>query len=157
MRRDQAILVEGILRDFPRINSDRVLREQWLEIMAVSPGGSFERVDGGSMHPVQERYFMAMDEPFLKKLQHVVKTLYESYSNLNKTEQRVVSLSYFDNLDNSSVGAEINANYRYVQRIKSSGLEKMRHACVSVFSEVEEWRDREYDELSKRLSLLSVT
>ena len=36
MRRDQAILVEGVLRDFPRINMDCVERRQWLEVLAVS-------------------------------------------------------------------------------------------------------------------------
>ena len=155
MRRDLAILVEGVLRDFPRINSDRVLREQWLEVMAVSPGGPSDRTDGGTFKPTQDRFLQAMDETFLKKLQRIVRILHDAYINLDETEKRVVALSCFDNMNNASVGVEINANYRYVQRLKASSFEKMRRACTEVIIDVEDWREREQIELSKQISLLS--
>ena len=155
MRRDHAVVIEGVLRDFPRINSDRVLREQWLEVMAVSPGGSTDRTDGGTFKPVQDRFMQAMDETFLKKLQRIVKTLYAAYASLENNERRVISLCCFEDMDIDSVSMKMDANYRYVQRKKSSGLIKMRHACMAVFPDVEDWREREQFELSKQLSLLS--
>ena len=154
MRRDQAILVEGVLRDFPRINLDRVERQQWLEAMAVSGSPSEVKVDGGKFTPVQERFIRAIDEKFLRQMERIVKIIYEAYCQLSESEQRVISLACFSDMPMVEVGAQIDATCRYASRVKASGFEKMRRACMDVIADVDEWREREHSELMRQVKLL---
>ncbi len=157
MRRDQSILVEGVLRDFPRINKDRLNWELWLEALAISPGSTGERVDGGEYTPLQDRFLRAMDGRYVKKLQRIVSVIYDDYKKLSEPERRVIALSCFDDVDLSGVSAELDITYRSVQRLKASAYEKMKSACMAVISDVDDWRTMEHNELKKQISLLRDT
>ena len=154
MRRDQAILVEGVLRDFPRINMDCVERRQWLEVLAVSAAPMGVRVDGGKFTPVQDRFIKAIDEKFLRQLERIVAVIHAAYSQLSEQEQRVIALACFSDMPMVEVGAQIDATCRYASRVKASGFEKMRRACMDVIADVDEWREREHSELMRQVKLL---
>ena len=155
MKRGEIMIVEGVIRDFPAINRDMQDRKYWLEIMAVSPGSNGEpRVDGGKSSPAQDRFIKALDERYYKKLQRIVDTVYSAYCDLTDPERRVISLACWEDMEISLIGAEIDASFRYVQRLKASALAKMKRACMDVISDVDDWREREHAELSKAIRLL---
>ena len=155
MNRGEIFLVEGVLRDFPAINRDMQDRKYWLEIIAVSPGSNGEpRVDGGNSTPAQERFLKAMDERYYKKLKRIVDTVYSAYCDLADAERRILSLFYFEELDITAIANEADYSYRYVQRVKASALYKMKRACMDIISDVDTWREREHNELSKAIRLL---
>jgi len=155
MKRGEILLVEGVIRDFPAINRDMQDRKYWLEIMSVSPGSNGEpRVDGGSSSPAQERFLKAMDERYFRKLQRIVDTFYPAYRELTPPESRVVALYYWDDMEIAEMTIELDFSYRYIQRLKAAALYKLKRACMDIISDVDAWREREHNELSKAIRLL---
>lgn len=155
MKRGEILLVEGVIKDFPAINRDMQDRKYWLEVMASSPGGSGEpRVDGNNSSPVQERFLKIMDERYYRKLQRIVDSFFPAFKDLKTAESRILALYYWEEMEISAICNELDFSYRYVQRQKSAALYKLKRVCMDLISDVDEWREREHNELSKAIRLL---
>ena len=155
MRKDHFLLVEGVMKDLPKIKKALYDRRQWLEVLAVCGCPSDVRVDGGNFVPVQERFAASFDESFLKKLERIVDVIYNAYAALSEKEQRIIGLCCFRQLSLSEACSEIDVSYGFAQRLKTRAFEKMVRPCIEVFSDVECWREYEQDEMELSVKLLS--
>ena len=84
----------------------------------------------------------------------LVVAFYSAYRELTPPERRVVALLYWDGMEIAEMTYELDYSYRYIQRLKAAALYKLKRACMDILSDVDAWREREHNELSKAIRLL---
>lgn len=141
MRRDEWLVVDGVLKDFPKINRDRILYEDYLRALAICGSSDIEAAPG--WHSVmfeQDRYINVTENKRLKKLQRIVNRIYEGFKVLPEAERRVISLWCFDRQEVDVIRKNLRISRRHAFRLKSSAYSKMLAYCADVHDDVKQWR-----------------
>lgn len=152
MRKDEWVIVDGVLRDFPAINRDKVRLEEYLQSLALSmPSGAEALTSGGVSMFEQDRYLGIVDNKRLKLLQRIVASVYGGFKSLPEIERRLISLWCFEDLQLEQVINNLHISRRQAFRIKSMAYHNMRDYCINAYEDVRRWRDSADEEIANCL------
>ena len=148
-------LVEGVLRDFPRMNTDLQAWREYAIPAAVSPSGEELgcHVGGGVKSYQQERYCSLLNGRNVRNLEKIVETIYSAYCSLPDMQRRVVALRYWRDCSFDDVAAEIPCVKRTAFRAKASALKALLRPCLEVINLIEDWRERERVAFEKLIAI----
>lgn len=144
MRRDVRLVVEGILRDYPRLCASMRERERYLEAlshnMAENGGGG----GGGRVSSEQERLMLAKErDAEFQALLAAVEGIGQSVMSLLRLRRLIIQQIYFLNHSISAVCRSLYISRTTAWREKSAALNDLKPRCLSLSLFVEEWRERE--------------
>lgn len=145
MRRDVRLVVEGILRDYPRLCASMRERERYLEAlshnMAENGGGGG---GGGSVSSEQERLMLSKErDAEFQALLAAVEGIGQSVMSLLRLRRLIIQQIYFLNRSISAVCRALYISRSTAWREKSAALNDLKPRCLSLSLFVEEWRERE--------------
>ena len=140
-------VVEGVLKDFPRLIVDKNNLSEFLVNSAafpVSASGSCSElgvaVHGGRKRFQQERFAEAPQQRFLHTLEHVVIVVSNGYAQLTQAEAAAVKLTCWDGMSLSSAAEQLECSERWIADLRKRAFTKMKGCCMEVLSDVEVWR-----------------
>nr|WP_314717522.1 hypothetical protein [uncultured Fretibacterium sp.] len=143
MRRATFAVVEGVLRDFPRICVALSEREHYLEALAQG-GGDSPRFEGGEKLSGPEALCdMKNGDVEYCELTAVTESVGGGLRDLPETLLQLVRMLYFENMSLLDAAMEADMSERNAWRKRKQALELLRDSCLKVHMVVERWRDRE--------------
>ena len=136
-------VVEGVLRDFPRICVALSEREHYLEALAQG-GGDSPRFEGGEKLSGPEALCdMKNGDVEYCELTAVTESVGGGLRDLPETLLQLVRMLYFENMSLLDAAMEADMSERNAWRKRKQALELLRDSCLKVHMVVERWRDRE--------------
>lgn len=151
MERDEIVIVECVLKLYPRILQAMKQREEYLKALLHAP---FDRdiVDGGEKIPEQELFLRRLEaDKDYKLMKRIIKPIKGAVSELPDQERRAVEIIYFQSLPFGAACKKLAYSPSYVQRLKDRLAYTLKDVCIAVYQDVYAWREQDAEE---RLSMV---
>lgn len=140
MERDEVVIVECVLRLYPRITQAMKRREEYIKAL-MSPSFNSDRTTGGEYAAEQDKYLARLEEDKQHNfLRGIVEPVTTAISALSPQERRLIELHYFHGLPLSVTAKEIAYSVTYVQTLKDRCLFDLNGVCTGVYQDVCVWR-----------------
>lgn len=140
MERDEVVIVECVLRLYPRITQAMKQRGEYIKAL-MSPSFGSERVTGGNQIAGQDRYLVRLEEDKQYNfLRGIVEPVRDTIAGLSPLERRMIELHYFCGLPLSVTAKQLTYSVTYIQTLKDSCLFDLNDVCAGVYNDVCVWR-----------------
>lgn len=151
LERDEIVIVECVLKLYPRIFQAMKLREEYLKALLHAPLDR-DIVDGGERVAEQEQFLSRLESD--KKyalMQGIVEPIRKSILGLPDKERQAVEVIYFQSLPFGAACKKLAYSPSYVQRLRDRFLYNLKDICMSVYQDVYRWREKDTDERMTRI------
>lgn len=146
LERDQIVIVECVLKLYPRIYQAMKQREEYLKALLNSPLDR-DIVDGGERVPEQELLMSKLEsDKDYKLMKGIVEPVKKSVSELPDKERQAVEVIYFLNLPFGAACKKLAYSAAYVQRLKDQLTYSLKDVCMGVYQDVYRWREKDEEE-----------
>lgn len=146
MERDQIVIVECVLKLYPRIYQAMKQREEYLKALMHSPLDR-DIVDGGERVAEQELLISKLetDRDYVL-MKGIVEPVRKSVSELPDKERQAVETIYFTNIPFGAACKKLAYSAAYVQRLKEQLLYSLKDVCLGAYQDVCRWREKDEEE-----------
>lgn len=151
MERDEIVIVECVLKLYPRIYQAMKQREEYLKALLHTPIDR-DIVDGGECVAEQEVFLSRLEsDKKYKFMKGIVEPIRKSVACLPDKERQAVEAIYFQSLPFGAACKILAYSPSYVQRLRDRFLYTLKDVCISVYQDVYRWREKDSDERMARM------
>lgn len=147
MERDEIIVVECVLKLYPRICQAMAQREEYLKAFLHPQPQYSKQVKGGEKIAEQDRYLTRLDDDKQYKLMRdIVQPIHKKLSELTHKEQLFIEFAYFREMPFPITAKQLGCSVTYVNNLRFRCAFALKNVCVNVYKDAYTWREKDSNE-----------
>lgn len=156
MRREHVWIIEGMLRDFPRICAAARERARYLEAMSHTHDDGAAGGGGQNCWKTTEQEAVLKAQDMDRKYQEmlsIIECLGDAFRELPADYQRLVGAVYWEGYTLEIAAESMGISARWAWKLKTKALRLLRDPCFKVLMLAERWREEELEQAREFLRL----